>query len=53
MKLYRVYIAQINQQYYDVAAKTRESAITKAQREWKEDNGPTVQSVVELKLDIK
>lgn len=47
MKTYRVYIEQINQQYYDVKANSREAAISKAEREWKKENGPCCRYVEE------
>jgi len=44
-KKFRVYISQINQQYYDVDAETVQSAEDKACRLWKKENGPSVCAV--------
>jgi len=40
MNHYRVYFDQVNQTYIDVEARTLESAMLKAEREWKQDNQP-------------
>lgn len=45
MKKYRVFISQINQQYYDVEANGETSAIAKAEKAWSKENGPNVMSV--------
>jgi len=50
LKTYRVYIEQINQQYYDVKANSRDAAIPKAEREWKKENGPCCRCVEEQDL---
>jgi hypothetical protein len=42
---FRVYISQINQQYYDVVATTVQAAEDKACRLWKQENGPNVCAV--------
>ena len=44
-KKFRVYISQINRQYYDVEALTITGAEGKACRLWKKENGPTVIAV--------
>jgi len=44
-KKFRVYIGQINQQYYDVEALTVIGAEGKACRLWKKENGPAVIAV--------
>jgi urocanate hydratase len=41
----RGYIRQVNQTYYDVQANSLSSAMSKAQKEWEKENGPTVMSV--------
>lgn len=47
MKTYRVYISQVNQQYYDVKANGKTSAMAKAEKLWKQENGPSVCAVEE------
>lgn len=42
---YRVYISQINQQFYDVTAGSVEAAENTACRLWKKENGPHVCAV--------
>ena len=48
MKTYRVYIDQINQTYIVVRANGKTAAISKAEKQWKKENAPTVMSVAEL-----
>ncbi len=45
MNNYRVWINQVNQSHYDVEARTLESAMNKAEQEWREDNVPRVSYV--------
>lgn len=47
MKVFRVYLEQINSDYYDVHAETEEHAALQATILWKEDNKPTVRSIEE------
>jgi hypothetical protein len=51
MKKFKVYFEQVNWTVYEVEARTRESAIRKATREWEQNEGknPTVASVEEAK----
>ena len=48
MKKWRVWFEQINQTYIDVEARTEDSAILKAKREWQEENKPRVGAIQEL-----
>lgn len=45
MNKYRVFFDQINQCFIDVKSRTLESAMLKAEREWKEDNEPYISYV--------
>ena len=47
MKKWRVWFEQINQTYIDVEARTEDSAILKAKREWREENEPLMGDIQE------
>lgn len=48
LKHYRVYIAQINQDYYDVSAHDEAEARQRAKQLWRNENGPEVISTEEI-----
>jgi len=46
---YRIWIEQVNQDYFDVSARTEGNAIDKAKAEWRRENrDPQVTAVAEL-----
>jgi len=49
MKIYKVWIDQVNQQCLEVKAMTEKGAVGKARREWFKDNYPIVRVVEEQK----
>jgi hypothetical protein len=50
-KKFRVYVAQINQTYYDVEAKDKDEAMLKGERKWRREAWPTVIGIEDRKVD--
>lgn len=53
MKKFRVYIEQVNQTYYDVAADDAMAARTLARRQWLTETRPQITSVEELEMAVQ
>ena len=47
MKKWRIWFEQINKTHIDVEARTEDSAILKAKREWQEESEPIVTDIQE------